>query len=126
LIVGGHLPASDAWTLSLITNEEVLAVNQASHGNRQLFNANGQVAWVAEDGAGKAKYLALFNTADRNEGDDAAGLKIVVRLRDVGLSGASGVRDLWAKKDLGPASGEFAAVVPWHGAGLYRLTPTKN
>jgi hypothetical protein len=47
LMFGGHLPASDDWTLSLITNDEVLAVNERSRGNSQLFNANGLVAWVA-------------------------------------------------------------------------------
>jgi alpha-galactosidase len=73
LMFGGHLPASDDWTLSFMTNEEVLAVNQRSRGNRQLFNANGLVAWIAEDEGG-AKFLAVFNTADKAEKDDAAGL----------------------------------------------------
>jgi alpha-galactosidase len=122
LMFGGHLPASDEWTMSLITNEEVLAVNQRSRGNRQLCNANGLVAWVAEDEAGGAKYLAVFNTADRADRDPAEGLGVPVRLADLGLKGECSVRDLWAKKDLGPAGGEFAPVVPWHGAGLYRLT----
>jgi hypothetical protein len=126
LIVGGHLPASDAWTLSLITNEEVLAVNQRSRGNRQLFNANGLVAWVAEDGTGKAKYLAVFNTADREDKDPEAGLEAGIRLADLGFMARCEVRDLWAKKDLGPTSGTFATVIPWHGAGLYRLAPAKK
>jgi alpha-galactosidase len=123
LMVGGHLPASDDWTLSLITNEEVLAVNQHSRRNHQLFNANGLVAWAAEDETGRVGYLAVFNTADRGEGDPAAGLAVPVALAELRWRGECAVRDLWTKKDIGPASGEFAPVIPWHGAGLYRLTP---
>ena len=126
LMFGGHLPASDDWTLSLITNEEVLAVNQHSRGNHQLFNANGLVAWAAEDEAGRAKYLAVFNTADRGEGDPAAGLAVPVGLAGLGWRGECAVRDLWTKTDIGSASGEFAPVIPWHGAGLYRLTPREG
>ncbi|MCK7532109.1 MAG: hypothetical protein MZV63_14290 [Marinilabiliales bacterium] len=53
LMFGGHLPASDAWTMSLITNAEVLAVNQRSRANRQLFHANGLAAWAAGIGGRK-------------------------------------------------------------------------
>ena len=121
LMFGGHLPASDDWTLSLITNEEVIAVNQRSRGNRQLFNANGLVAWVAGSEDEGARYLAVFNAADRGEKDAAAGLGISVRLSDLGFPGPCEIRDLWAKKDLGSLAGEFAPVIPWHGAGLYRI-----
>jgi hypothetical protein len=59
MMFGGHLPASDAWTLSLITNAGILAVNQKSRNNRQLFHANGLAAWTADDPAGGAKYVAV-------------------------------------------------------------------
>jgi len=122
LMFGGHLPASDDWTLSLITNGEVLAVNQHSRENHQLFNANGFVAWVAEDESSRARSVAVFNTADRGKDDPAEGLAVPVRLAGLGLKGVWAVRDLWAKKDIGTASVEFAPVIPWHGAGLYKLT----
>ncbi len=123
LMFGGHLPASDDWTLALITNDEVLAVNQKSCANRQLFHANGLVGWTAEDAAGNAKYLAVFNTSDGGEGEAAEGLKIPVRLAALGLNGPCAVRDLWAKKDIGVGEGEFTPTIAFHGAGLYRLTP---
>ncbi len=44
LIMGGHLPKNDAFTLSLLTNDEVLAVNQRSANNRQLFRTNDLIA----------------------------------------------------------------------------------
>ncbi len=61
LIMGGHLPKNDAFTLSLLNNDEVLAVNQRSANNRQLFRANDLIAWVADVPDSIDKYLALFN-----------------------------------------------------------------
>jgi hypothetical protein len=60
LMFGGDLPSNDSFTLSLLTNPEVLAVNQHSSNNRQLYRAGDRVAWVA-DAPGGGKYLALFN-----------------------------------------------------------------
>jgi alpha-galactosidase len=63
LILGADLPNNDDFTLSLLTNDEVLAVNQDSTNNRQLFNQNNQVAWVADVPDSPDKYLAIFNTS---------------------------------------------------------------
>ncbi len=63
LMFGGNLPENDAFTESLLSNDEVLAVNQHSSGNRQLFHKGEQIAWVA-DAPGGGRYLALFNAGD--------------------------------------------------------------
>jgi hypothetical protein len=63
LILGGNLPKNDEFELSLLTNDEVLAVNQNSANNRQLCNTNNQIAWVADVPGTKDKYLAVFNTS---------------------------------------------------------------
>jgi hypothetical protein len=60
LMFGGHLPWSDAFTLSLITNSEVLALDQSSTGNRQLFRQGDLAAWTAEVPQSTDRYLALF------------------------------------------------------------------
>ena len=122
LMFGGHLPASDDWTLSLITNAEVLTVNQGSRDNRQLFRANGLAAWTADDAEGGGKYVAVFNTSDRGEHGPEAGTAVPVRLSDVGLAGSVAVKDIWSGREIGVFTGEFAPVIPYHGAGLYRLT----
>jgi hypothetical protein len=126
LMFGGHLPASDPWTLLLITNAEVLAINQASRNNRQLFHANGLAAWAADGGGGdRATYVAVFNTSDRGEHGPEAGIAVPVRLSEVGLNGDVVITDVWSGKRVGVFRGEFAPVVPYHGAGLYRLEPKK-
>jgi hypothetical protein len=65
LIHGGDMTKTDAATLALLTNDEVIAVDQHSEGNRPLFEREGMVAWTADAPASADRYLALFNTRDR-------------------------------------------------------------
>jgi len=65
LIHGGDMTKTDAATLALLTNDEVIAVNQRSEGNRPLFDRDGLVAWTANVPGSRDRYLALFNTRDR-------------------------------------------------------------
>jgi alpha-galactosidase len=121
LIFGGDLTKMDDFTLSLITNDDVIAVDQHSSGNRQLFNRDGQMAWVADVPNSSDKYVALFNLRDANGSPDA-GAPVTVELSDLGLVGACRVHDLWQHEDLGTSTNAFAPTIPWHGAGLYRLS----
>lgn len=65
LMHGGDLTKTDPFTLSLLTNDEVLAVNQRSTDNQPLFDRDGLIAWTAKDPANGDTYLALFNSRDR-------------------------------------------------------------
>jgi hypothetical protein len=65
LMHGGDMTKTDPFTLSLLTNDEVLAINQHSTKNRPLFDHDGLIAWVASDPSNGDTYLALFNTRDR-------------------------------------------------------------
>jgi len=65
LMLGADLTKLDAATLALLTNEEVLAVNQNSAENRPLFDHDGLIAWVAKDPGSSDRYLAVFNARDR-------------------------------------------------------------
>jgi hypothetical protein len=120
LMFGGHLPDNDPFTLDLLTNDEVLLVNQKASASKELFTHGDQVAWVAELPWSNAKYLAVFNTGDTNPE------QIKVSWSDLGLSGECTVRDLWAKKDTGKASdGQTFTVAP-HASAFYRITPAKS
>ena len=121
LMVGGDLPTSDDWTIRLLTNAEALAVNQSSRANRQLFHANGLAAWTAVSADGKRTYVAVFNAADKPAGGLEPGIAVPVRLADLGLAGDVLATDVWTGRPAGAFRGEFAPVVPFHGAGLYRL-----
>lgn len=65
LMHGGDMTKTDEFTLSLLTNDEVLAVNQKSTHNRPVFDHDGLIAWTAEEPGTKAVYLAFFNARDR-------------------------------------------------------------
>ncbi|NUS21129.1 MAG: glycoside hydrolase family 27 protein [Mesorhizobium sp.] len=115
LIMGGDLRHLDAPTLALLTNPEVIAVNQASTDNRPYFVEDGMRVWTARPVSGAGRYLALFNTTDKERatGIDFRWLNIPSTVR---------VRDLWQRRDIGSASRHFSAMLPPHGAGLYRLS----
>ena len=267
LMHGGDLTKTDDFTLSLLTNPEVIAVDQDSRNNRPVFNRDGLIAWTADVPGSPDKYLAVFNARDRvrltpenarygstpvtgdavtaagidadvrggsrlflyvrplapagewnrvlwrdprlvfadgserpltdwtwtqadacwdstavKKGQEgkvlgvaaeipvvveyalppgavrfratgvvldngrgqtpgpvsflvivatpentaaAAGLPVAVRLAELGLSGPVRIRDLWTHQDLGEFRDGFAPGIPWHGAGLYRLSPGK-
>jgi hypothetical protein len=65
LMHGGDLTKTDPFTLSLLTNDEALAVNQRSEHNRPLFDRDGLIAWTATDEGTGDTFLALFNARDR-------------------------------------------------------------
>jgi len=117
LMFGGDLLSIDPFTLSLITNEEVLAVNRESCNNRQLYRHGNKIAWVADVPGASVKYVAAFNI-----GDGAA--EVEVAFDEVRVGDSCTVRDLWRKEDLGDFDGRFAPTIAPHGAGLYRLIPS--
>ena len=47
-------------------------------------------------------------------------------LAELGLTSPCHVRDLWSRRDLGTVEREIAPVVAWHGAVLYRLSPSRR
>ncbi len=117
LIHGGDMTQMDAFTLSLLTNNEAIAVNQHSTHNRQLFHTGDLIAWVADDGNSGDKFLAVFNT-----GSSTANVPVV--LSTLGFTGSAQIRSLWDQSDLGSFSGTFSPSIASHGAALYRLSGT--
>ena len=116
LMIGGDLLHNDGWTTSLVTNPEVIAVNQHSTGNRPLISTNSTVIWTAVPQNEKGLYLAIFNRGDHEE-------TIALEWNEVGLElGTSyALRDLWEHKDLGPATSLKLTLQP-HACVLYRVS----
>jgi hypothetical protein len=122
LILGADLTKLDDFTLALITNDEVIAVDQASTNNRELFRRDGFYGWVADVPGAGDKYLALFNTRSDPANGSAA---VPVSLTELGFDGACRIRDLWQHQDLGVVTNQFAPVINIHGAGLYRVASVR-
>lgn len=114
LIMGGEMRDNDQWTLDLLTNEEVLRVLNHTSGGEQIYRTDEKVAWKSVDEDGSV-YAALFNI-----GDEEA--EVSVTFEELELSGKKKLRDLWQKADLGDAEEKISAVIPPHGAMLYKLS----
>jgi alpha-galactosidase len=117
LMYGGDLSKMRPIELKLLTNSEVLAVNQNSTGNRQLFRQDDHVAWIAEVPGSGDRYLALFNL-----GEDAE-TPVHISLSELGFDEKVAIRDLWKKSDLGEFEQDFSPLVQSHGSKLYKLSP---
>jgi hypothetical protein len=115
LMFGGDLPSNDDFTLSLLTNDEVLNADQYGTRSRQLFRRGDQVAWTSDCAGVCPRFLAVFNVGNQ------APLNIRVNWSELGLPAACALRDLWEKKDLGTVKDGYTFKIPPHGSGLYRL-----
>jgi hypothetical protein len=118
LFLGGYLPENDALTNRLITHTELIALNQHSRDNREVYFDDGLSVWTAESTVHEGRrYFAVFNL--RNAGETGAP---VVRWRDLGLGGPREAREVWTgeRRELRPAA-DAAAGVPHHGVMLYCL-----
>jgi hypothetical protein len=116
LMMGGDLPSSDAFTLGLLTNPEVLDVNQHSSNGHQSYRKGNVIAWTAGAPTKNSdKYVAIFNTGD-------APAKIELPWRQLEVEGSRvRVRDLWTKQDLGQQTAAVVALPP-HACVLYKVT----
>jgi hypothetical protein len=87
------------------------------------LTATGAVddAALGDPSGGTVRFVVV--AARPQDERSAAGIKVPVSLREIGFTGAVRIRDLWTHADLGRSSVEFAPAVPFHGAGLYRISP---
>lgn len=116
LILSGDITTLDPFTLSLLTNDEVLAIDQDPlvQAARRVARVGETEVWSRplEDGS---LAVGLFNLGEE-EGP------VRVAWKDLGLVGARHVRDLWRQADLGTFSGEFTAKVGRHGVVLVKAS----
>ena len=113
LMIGAELTKLDDWTLSLLTNPEVLHLTVSGRGARQLKRDDQNAVWFSKDDNGSL-YTALFNLSDEAQ-------SISVNLDELGINAAVCVRDLWKHEDIGCYSSAITADIPAHGAVLYKL-----
>ena len=72
LIFGGDMTKIDAFTKEMLTNPEMLKVNQHSKNNRQVYRDKNLIVWVADVPGSKDKYVALFNAQSKGDNIDFA------------------------------------------------------
>ncbi len=117
LLIGCDLTRLDDFTLGLLSNDEVLAVNQDRLGRQAARVAKtGDLEVWAKDLEDGSKAVGLFNRGD-------AETTVTAHWSDLGLAGRCQVRDLWRQLDRGAVDNQFQAAVPRHGVVLVKLTP---
>ena len=103
----------------MITNDEVLSVDQRSIHNRQSLEEGNIRAWVADLPDSNDRYVAVFNLGDKSE-------QLNLPWNKLGVNASSAeVRDLWAKSSLGKKNGGQVELRP-HASVLYRVSAAQR
>ena len=115
LLAGNDLRTMSQETTDLLTNPEVIAIDQDPLGRQgRRASRDGSVEVWARPLAGGRVAAGLFNRG----GEPAP---VTARFADLGLRGSVRVRDAWARKDLGAFTDHFTVSVPSHGVALVVL-----
>ncbi len=115
LFFGGDLPSNDEFTLSLLTNREVLNMHAGSSGVRQLYYEDDKVAITSKNENLNLRYLALFNVSD------SLSLDLEVSLSDLGFTDRARITNMWTGEDIGVFNDFFAQKLAPHASGLYKI-----
>lgn len=114
LYTGNDLTNLDSFGIGLLTNDEVIAVNQAGRPAHPVSTATNQQVWYANNGDGSYT-VALFNLG-------SASATVTANWSDIGLYGSATVRDLWTHTDLGKfATGYSAVNLAPHASRMLRV-----
>ena len=111
--LGGDLTTIDSFGKQLVTNDEVLAVNQTGKPATQVLDGDLEV-WVSDLGNG-SYYVGIFNM-------NATVTNARIPWSLLGFANALQVRDLWSHRNLGLAPGGFSTVLQAHGSRLLKVT----
>ena len=115
-MIGCDLTRLDEFTLNLLTNDEVIEVNQDPLGvqARRIYKRDDVEVWAKplEDGS---RAVGLFNVGEDEQ-------PVSIRWRELEMNGPLQVRDLWRQKDLEAQSDGYSASVPRHGVVLIKVT----
>ncbi|GAA0387619.1 glycoside hydrolase family 27 protein [Paenibacillus motobuensis] len=114
LMFGGELRDNDEWTLSLLTNEEVLHLHRYGTGGRIVFREGDVTVWTARDEEGQA-YLAMFNL-----GEGPLVSRLELALAEAGESFPTAM-DLWSRCEMEVHEGAVVVSLPPHGSILLKL-----
>jgi len=117
LIAGNDLTHMSPETTAILTNPDVIAVDQDPLGveGHRVWEQGPLEIWMKPLADG-SKAVGLFNR-------EQSTIKITVKFNQIGIGGRAAVRDLWARKDLGVFDDSFSADVHQLGGVLIRIKP---
>jgi alpha-galactosidase len=115
LYSGDDLTTLDAYGLRLLTNDEVIAVDQDGVPGKPISVAAQQQVWCAREHDG-SDIVALFNLG-------SSSARLTVRWSELGLNGPVTVRDLWTHTNMGMYDSSFSTQLNAHASRLLKITP---
>ena len=119
LMFGGDMPSNDAFTLSLLTNKDVLKMHREGTDVHQLFQKDEKVAITSRNAKTGEVYLALFNISDSN-----TPLGLSVELKDLGIHKNKIVlSDMWTGKKMKVSGNNITVLLKKHSCLLYKIQP---
>ena len=114
LMVGAELSLLDDWTLSLLTNQKVLAMLTPDCRPDQIRRTEDEAVWVAENQKTGERYLGLFNLSDQER-------EVAMDFGDLWPETAQG-EELWSGEAVPVAESRLAARLAPHASAVYRLS----
>jgi len=118
LVMGGDLPSMDEWTTSLLTNPDVIALDQHSRDNHPVVNNEKAIVWTARPESGDGYYVAVFNVSEAEQA-------VHYEWKDLGLAnGDYRLHDLWSGSNKPKAASLDVTLRP-HSSALYRVSAVK-
>ena len=112
LFFGGELRLTDDYTLSLVTNPEVINVNQNSENPLFVYNKGGIAVWQTK--IENCTAVAVFNLSDEEN-------RHKLKLSDLGIENVRAVRDLWARKDISKCQNDVAVSLKPHSSEIFDI-----
>ena len=112
LFFGGELRLTDNYTLSLVTNPEVINVNQNSEKPLFVYNKGGIAVWQTK--IENCTAVAVFNLSDEEK-------HYKLSFSDLGIENVRAVRDLWARKDIPKCENDVAVSLKPHSSAFFEI-----
>jgi alpha-galactosidase len=115
LLAGNDLSSMTPETLSMLTNREVIALDQDAKGiEARRISQEGPLEVWSKSLADGSVAVGLFNRGESSN-------PITLSFKDIGVRGRATVRDLWKAKDVGSFQQSYTEEVPRHGVVLIRV-----
>ena len=115
LMLGAQLTSLDEWTLSLVTNREVLALLDPENDREQVRRDGESALWRLVTPKGET-YAALFNLADTDR-------RMGAELEELGAAGLRQALELWTGERADVSDGTLRTEIKSHGCKLFRFCP---
>lgn len=118
LLAGNDLRSMNTETIEILTNKELIALNQdrGFHQGKRIFSENGVEVWIKELGNdGKHKALAIMNRNQKNA-------QYTLKAGRNGVASKSKMRDLWLHKNVGKLRDDKVFDIPAHGIVVLKVS----